>query len=137
MSSRLVRAYEFLVTFPDRLYPFANEINGKSIRGIRSYQRAVARAWRKNGAGRLGFKLELYRQTFHFLGSILFIIFSTLAAQNLLGSEAAVYALLFAAIAALTFQEFYLHPKRYKQHFGKGIIDWSFWVVPMLVYLYR
>lgn len=137
MAKVLGRTYDFFITFPDRFYPFANVVNGRRLRGIRSYQQAAARALRKNGPGKIGFKLVVYRQTFHFAGSILFIAVSTLLARELFGSEAALYVLFYAAIAALTYQEFYVHPRRYQQRLGKGLLDWSFWVVPMLLYLYR
>lgn len=137
MWNLFVYIYAFFVTLPDRFYPFANEINGKRIRGMRSYKKAVARALRKNGGmGRLGYKLNMYRQAFHFAGSILVIVIATLLSDRFLGSEVALYVLLFMAIAALTYQEFYLHPRRYGQHIRKGALDWLVWVTPILVYLF-
>ena len=136
MSHLIGNIYWLFVTLPDHFYPFANEINGRRIRGMRSYQKAVARALKKNGAGRMGYKLTLYRQTFHFAGSIIFIVLATFLAKNFFGSEVALYFLLYTAIVALNFQEFYLHPKRYGQHLKKGVIDWSFWVLPILFYIY-
>ncbi len=137
MSKLLAHTYSFFITFPDRFYPFANEINGRRIRGIRSYQKAVSHALRQNGPGHLGYKLVLYRQVFHFIGSVLVIVLATELSRDFFGSETALYVLLFTAIAALTYQEFYVHPKRYGQRFRKGLIDWSVWVVPMMVYLFR
>ncbi|MBC7836197.1 hypothetical protein H7X87_00250 [Acetobacteraceae bacterium] len=133
----IVNLYVFFVTFPDRFYPFACKANGQWVRGRRSYERAVARALKKHGVGRIGYKLTLYREVFHFVGSILFIVGATVISQNFFGSDAALYFLLYAAIVALTFQEFYLHPKQYSQHFRKGILDWFVWVVPMLIYIFR
>lgn len=137
MWNLFVYIYAFFITLPDRFYPFANEINGRRIRGMRSYKKAVTRALRKNGVGRLGYKLIMYRQAFHFIGSIIFITLATILSDRLLGSEAALYFLLFVAIAALTYQEFYLHPRRYGQHFRKGAVDWLVWVTPILVYLFH
>ncbi|MBP9710905.1 MAG: hypothetical protein KBD50_01435 [Candidatus Pacebacteria bacterium] len=137
MRRMFVSTYEFVETLPDRFYPFANDINGRRIRGIRSYKKAVQRALKKNGVGRLGYKLMVYRQTFHFIGSLLFIVFATLISQDLFGSEAALYALLCMAIIALTYQEFYLHPRKYGQRVKKGVIDWCVWIAPMLVYIFR
>jgi hypothetical protein len=128
------KMYEFLVTLPDRFYPFANEINGRRIRGIRSYKKAVAHALKKNGVGRLGYKLMIYRQTFHFIGSVLFIVFATLISQDLFGSEAALYVLLCMAIVALMYQEFYLHPRMYGQRAVKGVVDLFSWVTPIVAY---
>ena len=123
------------MTLPDRLYPFRNEIEGKWVRGQRSYEQAVKQALEKYGLGRLGYKLMLYRETFHFLGSILFIVSATIISKNLFGSDAALYVLLLAAIVALAFQEFYVHPKSYGQKARKGIADWLVWVAPMVIYL--
>ncbi len=137
MGHLLAHLYLMLITLPDHFYPFKNEVNGRWTRGIRSYKKEVARAQKKYGVGRLGYKLTLYRETFHFMGSILFILLATLLSKSLFGSDAALYFLLYAAIAALTYQEFYVHPRRYGQHFKKGMLDWSFWVVPMLVFLFH
>jgi hypothetical protein len=135
MQIWFTKTYQYLVTLPDRLYPFKNEVEGESVRGRRSYEQAVNRALERYGLGRLGYKLMLYRETFHFLGSLLFIIFATVVARDLFGSETALYVLLAAAVLALTFQEFYVHPRSYGQHTKKGITDWSVWVVPMVIYL--
>ncbi len=126
--------YEFFVTLPDRFYPFANEINGRRIRGMRSYKKALKIAFKKNGVGRLGYKLEVYRQTFHFIGSVLFIIFATLISQDLFGSEAALYVLLCMAVVALMYQEFYLHPRMYGQRTVKGVVDLFSWITPIVAY---
>jgi hypothetical protein len=80
-------------------------------------------------------KLIIYRGAWHLLGSVVFIISVTLLARDVLGSEAALYILMGAAIAALIFQEFILDPRRYKQQTNKGIIDVFTWVVPMAVYI--
>jgi hypothetical protein len=77
-----------------------------------------------------------YRELLHFLGSILFIVSATLISEDLFGSEIALYVLLGAAIIALSYQEFYLHPKLYKQHVRKGLIDWFTWVMPMVTYVF-
>ena len=128
--------YFYFITLPDRLYPFKSQIEGQWVRGERSYEAAVDAALEKYGLGRLGYKLMFYRETFHFLGSLLFIGFATLLAKRLLGSEAALYALFGAAILALSYQEFYLHPREFGQHARKGITDWLVWVVPMVIYLF-
>jgi len=126
--------YRYSLTIPDRLYPFKNEIEGRWVRGERSYEAAVTRALAQYGLGRLGYKLTFYREAFHFVGSILFIVFSTLLARDLFGSDIALYVLFGAAVAALSYQEFYLHPREFGQHARKGITDWLVWVVPMVAY---
>ncbi len=135
MRSSLTKTYLYFITLPDRLYPFTSEIEGKLVRGQRSYEHTVNAALEKYGLGRLGYKLFLYREVFHFIGSVLFIIFATLVSQDLFGSDTALYVLLGAAILALSYQEFYVHPKTYGQHVQKGIADWLVWVVPMVAYI--
>lgn len=137
MRRILKNTYWFLVALPDIFYPFASKVDGEWVRGRRSYERAAKRAFRKYGLGRIGYKLGLYREVFHLIGSILFIIFATLVSKELFGSDAALYVLLGAAIVALAFQEFYVHPKHFGQHARKGITDYLVWVVPMLVYIFR
>ena len=117
------KTYAYVLTLPDRLYPFSCNIGGHWVRGRRSYERAVALALRRYGVGRLGYRLTLYRETFHFTGSLLFIFLAAWLSKNFFGSEGALYVLLASAIVALSYQEFYLHPKRYGQHLRKGIAD--------------
>jgi len=56
-------------------------------------------------------------------------------AREVLGSEAALYILMGAAIMALVFQEFILDPRRHGQNTHKGIIDVATWVTPMVLYV--
>lgn len=137
MKTALKNTYGFCLTIPDRFYPFASEVGGQMVRGRRSYEAAVRRAVKRYGLGSLGLKLALYREVFHLIGSILFITFATLVSKDLFGSDVALYVLLGAAILALGFQEFYVHPKHYGQHVRKGVADWLVWVVPMLIYIFR
>lgn len=132
-----VTVYVYFMKFPDRMYPFACEIKGRRVRGVRSYERAAARAFKKYGVGRLGYRLTFYREIFHFVGSVLFIILATYLSKHFFGSDMALYTLSFGAIVALALQEFYFHPKHYNQHFWKGITDWSVWVLPIFVYVFH
>lgn len=135
MFQHLKACYLYLITVPDRLYPFASEIEGQWVRGSESYSRSVAKAFEQYGSGRLGYKLTLYRETFHFVGSVLFIFTAAVLSENFLGSEIALYVLLGAAVLALSVQEFYVHPKHWEQHTGKSITDWFSWILPMMIYL--
>lgn len=135
MRKVLGKIYTFVETIPDRLYPFASEIEGQWVRGRRSYLNAVERAFAEFGPNRFGYKLTVYRATFHFIGSVLFIIFSALLARELFNSEIALYVLIAAAIAVLSYQEFYIHPRQYGQLRQKGVADWFTWVLPMVAYL--
>lgn len=128
--------YHFLITFPDRLYPFRTRIEGQWVRGIRSYDAALARAFRRYGAGRYSYGLALYRQCFHLAGSLLFIYAATLLAFDLFGGEAALALLLALATAFITYQEFFLQPRVYRQRWPKGLADWSVWCLPMAAYLF-
>lgn len=106
------------------------------VRGKRSYDHALMVARRRLGPGHFGYKVLAYRQVCHLIGAILLIIVSTLLAQKLFGSEAALYALLIGAILAVTFQEFYLHPRYYDQLWRKSVADWVVWVAPIALFLY-
>jgi hypothetical protein len=135
MRNLFKKIYEFTETIPDYLYPFACEIEGRWVRGRKSYLQALNHAFDTYGPHRLGYKLTVYRAGFHFLGAVLFIIFSAIVSKKLLGSEIALYILLVAAIVALFIQEFHSHPKRYGQSKQKGWLDWLTWTIPMLVYI--
>jgi uncharacterized membrane protein len=96
---------------------------------------AVKKAFDLNGDGKFGLGLMFYRETFHFIGAVLFVVFSTLISTRLFNSELMPIYLLGSAMVALAFQEFYFHPKKYNQVIKKGFIDWVVWVVPMAIYL--
>ncbi len=128
--------YPFLVTIPDRLYPFRAEVEGKMVRGKKAYDLALLRARRKLGPGRLGYKVLAYRQACHLIGALMLIIVSTLVAQDVFGSAIALYTLLSLAMLGVTFQEFYLHPKYYGQLWKKSLADWAVWVSPIAFFIY-
>lgn len=128
--------YHSLVILPDRLYPFKTEVRGQWVRGIRSYNARLARYEQKYGMGHYGFKLNVYRQVFHLVGSILFLLIAAYLSQSFFGSVNAMYILLTAAILLISFQEFYLHRRMYQQLWQKGIIDWLSWCVPMGIYFF-
>lgn len=128
--------YHAFVVLPDRLYPFKTEVQGQWVRGIRSYNATFARYQRKYGLGHYGFKLDAYRQLFHLTGSILFLIVAAYLSQFLFGSSNALYVFLVAAILFISFQEFYLQRRAYRQLWRKGILDWLTWCVPMAIYFF-
>jgi len=135
MKQFFISVYIWLDTIPERLYPFAHEIEGQWVRGKVAYAKVLEEGFALLGPGKMRPKLIIYRGAWHLLGSVVFIISVTLLARDVLGSEAALYILMGAAIAALIFQEFILDPRRYKQQTNKGIIDVFTWVVPMAVYI--
>lgn len=128
--------YHALVCLPDHCYPFKTEVEGQWVRGIRSYNATLARYQKKYGNGHYGFKLDAYRQIFHLAGSIIFLISAAYLSQTLFGSEAALYIFLIAAILFISFQEFYLQRRTYRQLWGKGIIDWLTWCTPIGIYFW-
>jgi len=134
MAQPLKDFYFFIITIPDRLYPFRMEVEGQWVRGRRAYDEAVAE--QVENLHRLGYKLTLYREAFHFLGSLIFIALATFISRTFLGGDGALYTLFGAAVLALAYQEFYVHPKIYNQHPQKGILDCLAWVVPMIAYLF-
>lgn len=135
MRKNIKNLYLFCETLPERIYPFASDIEGRLVRGRRSYMRALEHAIKTYGPSRLGYRLAFYRAACHVLGSILFIAFSALVAKKFFGSEVALYIMIFLAAVVITIQEFYMHPKRYGQLMRKGVSDWLTWVLPMLAYL--
>lgn len=128
--------YPFLVTIPDRLYPFRTKVKGRWVRGKRSYDAALASVRRKLGPGHFGYKVLAYRQLCHLLGALALIVVSTIIAKEFLGSEAALYVVLLLAVLFISFQEFYLHPKYYGQLWRKSVADWMVWVAPIAVFLF-
>lgn len=135
MKKLLKRFYLYCESIPDRLYPFTHEIEGKLVRGRESYHKAVEQAIEKFGPNSLGYKIQFYRGAWHFFGSVIFIIIATLISKELFGSDIAIYLLLGIAILFLFIQEFYSHPRRYKQPRRKCYTDWLTWVIPMVLYL--
>ncbi len=135
MREKLKNLYLYCETIPDRLYPFKVEIEGQLVRGQQAYMKTLADAWEKYGAYNMGYKLTVYRGAFHFVGSLWFIVCAAVLSHRFLDSEIALYVLMGAAIAALFYQEFFIHPRQYNQKSRKGISDWLTWVIPMMVYL--
>ena len=128
--------YHALVVLPDRLYPFKTEVQGRWVRGVRSYDAVLAQYQQKYGIGRYGYKLGVYRQLFHLAGSILFLISAAYLSQSLLERSDAIYAFLAAAVLLISFQEFYLPRRMYQQLWKKIVVDWLAWCIPFGVYFF-
>jgi len=128
--------YNFCITIPDRLYPFAEEIEGQKVRFRAAYNQALARIQEERGYGRYGAFLVTYRGVCHVAGAVLFIGFSALVARDFFGSDVAIYVMLAMATLALIFQEFYLQPKTHGQMKLHSAVDLMSWVVPFGVYLF-
>jgi len=128
--------YHFFIVLPDHLYPFRSHIQGKWVRGIRSYNRAVAQAERRLGRGHFGVWINCYRSFFHVLGAVAIIALSAYVANELFGSKQAIYTMLAAATFLISLQEFYYHRRQYEQVFRKSVVDWLSWVVPIGIYIF-
>lgn len=128
--------YHALTILPDVLYPFKTEIEGQWVRGIRSYNVALARIEERYGVGHYGYKLVIYRELFHFVGSILLLLVAAFLSRYFFGSEDAMYVILVCAVLLISFQEFYLHRRMYQQLWRKGVVDWLAWCLPIGVYLF-
>jgi hypothetical protein len=135
MKQFFINLHHWAETIPDKLYPFAQEIEGKWVRGVQAYQKVLNDGFKIYGPGKTSYRIMIYRGVWHIVGSILFIVTVTFVAQQMLGSEQALYVLLGAAIVALCMQEFLLQPKRYGQTTNKGIFDVFTWALPMAVYV--
>ncbi|HWU24453.1 MAG TPA: hypothetical protein VN086_01725 [Candidatus Paceibacterota bacterium] len=134
--SRHSSFYHFLVTFPDRVYPFAALIDDKRVRGRRAYDYRLNLIQERLGKGRYGLKLSAYREVFHVLGAALLIFVGIFVSQALWGSDVALPVLFVLAMLVITYQEFVLQPRTYEQHLTKGVVDWISWVAPLSLYLF-
>ena len=128
--------YNFCVAIPDRVYPFAEEIEGQKVRWHRAYQQALSRIQSERGYGYYGARLIAYRSVCHVLGAILFIVFATLVSRDLFGNEMALYILLVLASLALIVQEFYLQPRTFGQMKLHSTVDVLSWIVPFGLYIF-
>lgn len=136
IKKKLLGAYDFMVTFPDRIYPFSVEIEGQRVRFRRAYNAVLARIQEERGYGTYGAWLITYRSLCHVVGAILFIGFSTLISKQLFGSDVALYVLLIMASFALAAQEFLLQPRTHGQMKLHSVVDLMSWVIPFGVYTY-
>ena len=130
------RIYQYFFDLPDKLYPFKAEIEGRWVRGRESYKQSIEKAVSAYGPGRFGYKLTIYRQAWHLVGTLLVIILATILARNIFGSDVALYVLLGVVVLGVTYQEFDHHPKIYNQRINKSVTDWSVWVLPIMIYLF-
>jgi hypothetical protein len=97
------------------------------VRGVRSYNQRLARAYRQYGRGHYGYALMLYRQAFHLAGSLVVIALAAFFASGYI---------LVAAVIGIGYQEFVLQRRTYRQLWRKGIADWLVWSAPIGVYFW-
>jgi len=127
--------YHFVITFPDRVYPFSSIVEGKKVRWSRSYDHRLQEIQKTLGAGRYGLRLAAYREVWHVLGAGLLIAAATIISHGLWGNDVAIPVLFVVAMLVITYQEFVLQPRTYKQHLTKGIVDWFSWNLPLAIYV--
>ena len=101
-----------------------------------AYNRELELAFVRYGSGHHRYARVAHREALHFLGSILFIIAAALVTKTFFTTDFAFYALLVAAVVAVTLQEFWLHPKIHGQHHATGIVHWIAWTMPIGVYVF-
>lgn len=126
--------YLYIQTVPDRLYPFTSNIEGKLVRGRASYAYALDQAFKKYGQNHFGYKLIVYRGTFHLMASIFSIVVSTFLSQRLFGSEIALYIMMTLMIVTICVQEFFWQPRAMGQLRYKGVVDTLTWLAPVAFY---
>jgi hypothetical protein len=136
MWAKLKKFHDYLITFPERLYPFSEVTSeGKLVSGEAAYlalaekNKALfgdAYDWRSP-------KLLLWRQLFHFLASVFLVMVAHLMFVHLSFFNG--FAFLVLVTIAVAVQEFYLHPHYYGQKMQKGIIDFTAWMLPILLYI--
>ena len=131
-----MRFYHYLLTFPDRMYPFSTYIDGERVRWQRSYEQRLAQIQETLGVGRYGIRLATYRELWHIVGAGIIILAATVISHMLWGSDAALPVMFIAAMAVITYQEFVLQPREYNQRLGKGIADWICWAAPLSAYFF-
>jgi hypothetical protein len=136
MKTQWSAPYHFIVTFPDRVYPFASMIDGQRVRWTRSYEHRLEELQKRIGKGRYGFRLCVYRGFFHVVGAGLVILLGALVTRYVWGSEAALPAVFLLAMGVITYQEFVLQPRTYEQRMSKGVVDWFSWMAPLGLYLF-
>jgi hypothetical protein len=131
----LKKIHDYLITFPERLYPFSEELEGQKITGEKAYKLLALKNKNKYGdAYSLSSpKLLLWRQVFHVAGSIVLILISDYLFRNVSFFNGLLFLGFF--IFVIFIQEFYLHPYYYEQKMKKSVIDFLAWILPIIIYI--
>lgn len=103
---------DFLDRIPDKIFP---QLKPKIVNGF------------------LFFPFRWCREIFHIVGSFVLIIISYILYLHVYKNAPII---VFALLGVwMTYQEFYLHPKKYNQKLLEGMFDWSSWIIPFIIYL--
>lgn len=84
--------------------------------------------------GFLVFPHKLYREFFHIFGSLILIMISFVLYLYISTNIPIIFFIVLCVW--MTYQEFYLHPKKYNQKLIEGIFDWLSRIVPFGIYLF-
>lgn len=131
------KIYEYFITLPERLYPFT-EVNEdkEALTGQNAYA-FVVRTNRRLYDEVYTFKapkIFVYREFFHLFGSLIAISITNFLITRFSILNGVVF--LAFVVYFISLQEFYIHPKYYKQTMLKSAIDWTVWIVPIVVYIF-
>lgn len=132
----LKKFYDYLITFPERLYPFTEvTAGGKKLTGEKAYEYLALKNKEKfdDAYSLQSPKLLIWREFFHLSGSIFCVLIAHLMFRHMSFFNG--FAFLGFVIFCIALQEFYLHPHYYGQKFQKGIIDFTVWMVPIFLYI--
>ncbi|MDQ5901700.1 MAG: hypothetical protein QG580_415 [Patescibacteria group bacterium] len=135
MWEALKKIYDYLLTFPERLYPFSEELDGQKVTGEKAYKLLAVKNKNKYGdAYALSSpKLLLWRQVFHVFGSVVIILIADFLFRKVSFFNGFIFLGLFVFLMFI--QEFYLHPHHYEQKFTKGLVDFISWILPIIIYI--
>lgn len=128
--------YDYLITFPERLYPFTERnLQGEKLTGERAYKFIAEKnkLLYMDAYSLQAPKLILWRTLFHVLGSILCILVADSLIDNVSFFNG--FAFLVLVVVCVVIQEFYLQPHYYKQKTTKGMIDFAAWLLPIVIYI--
>lgn len=136
MWSALKKFYDYLITFPERLYPFNEKTqDGKILTGEKAYKYLADINKNKfsDAYSLQSPKLLFWRQVFHLLGSVLLVLVAHLMFIHLSFFNGLAFLIL--VVLSLAVQEFYFHPHYYDQKPHKTLIDFTTWMLPILIYI--
>lgn len=136
MWKMLKKVYDYLLTIPDRLYPFSEKT---STGVVLSGEQAYRYLFQKNKElyddpfSIKAPRLLLWRSVFHVGGSIILLLIADSMFDHLSFFNG--FAFLVLVVGCIAVQEFYLHPRYYGQKPLKGLIDFTAWVLPIVLYI--
>lgn len=136
MWALLKKFYTYLLTIPERLYPFSEKTGaGTVISGERAYHYLYEKNKELYGDAfsTQAPKLLAWRTLFHVGGSIVLLFVADSMFQHLSFFNG--FAFLVLVVGCIAVQEFYIHPHYYGQKPLKGVIDFLAWTLPILIYI--